>query len=663
MPLLRCVVACLLALIVAAAASATAQAAGRCPEYLFIGVRGSGEPQESMGSVVQPEYDRLTGLLAGTGVDLGAANAQYMASGFVRQYEVLGRRFRFADYESAAYSSSVAGGTGAVLGLVKRCKTSRLILSGYSQGAHAIMLALPAIDKARVLAVTLFGNPMFHASGYPVSGDFAPDRNGLAALPVVDPYPDRLRGRFRDTCHAKDPVCQGFVRCHHLPLGGRFCLPDFDFDRHRYGDEDVAASAALIARLIREDQAAKGNDLPEPAPVSKGPVDVAIAMDTTGSMDDVIDSVAESVQGMADQLASTQSDHRLALVAYRDGPPDCDDDYQALTVQDFVADVATFKTAVESLEADGGCDTDESVFTGAMQALGLAWRAGATKVLVMVGDAPGHDVDPVTDLTAEDVVARAQALPAAIYGLDAGSAYDTFDALAEPTGGAVFDADDADQVPKAISEAIASQASAPFAGAGGGGAAPRRGAARAAQAEPDHSGPVGAPILLSAAASYSPLGRALRYGWDFDSDGTVDEWSDDPVVAHIWPADFSGEVTLHVVDSAGQSAVTRVRVLASGVPVAAPARPARPTARAKGRTVKVRWRTGSGGGAPEVWTLRGRRGAVLAVVAASDGRRQRATLRKVPKQRRLKLRVSAINPGGESAASKPSRAIRVARPR
>lgn len=65
---------------------------------------------------------------------------------------------------------------------------------------------------------------------------------------------------------------------------------------------------------------------------------------------------------------------------------------------------------------DGG-DTPESMYSGAMTALNLPWRPGVRKVII-IGDAPGKDPEPVTGFTLAAVQAKALAVdPAQIYAV------------------------------------------------------------------------------------------------------------------------------------------------------------------------------------------------------------------------------------------------------
>jgi hypothetical protein len=80
------------------------------------------------------------------------------------------------------------------------------------------------------------------------------------------------------------------------------------------------------------------------------------------------------------------------------------------------------------------------------------------------------------------------------------------------------------------------------------------------------SGRTGRPVMLKAGGSFSPLGLRLSFGWDFDSNGFVDEKTSGSTVSHTWAAEYDGPVTVVVTDSAGahDSATARVMVTRDG---------------------------------------------------------------------------------------------------
>ena len=61
------------------------------------------------------------------------------------------------------------------------------------------------------------------------------------------------------------------------------------------------------------------------------------------------------------------------------------------------ADIASIRKGVERMQASGGGDTPEAVTDGLYDVARLDWRPRASRVVVWVGDAPPHGVDPRGD--------------------------------------------------------------------------------------------------------------------------------------------------------------------------------------------------------------------------------------------------------------------------
>lgn len=287
---------------------------------------------------------------------------------------------------------------------------------------------------------------------------------------------------------------------------------------------------------------------------------------------------------------------------------------------------------MNGLSADGGGDTPESIYTGIMTALGLDWRTGAHKEVIVIGDAGGHSPDPVTGYTEDDVVAKALALnPVVVNAIPASSAADaTFGPVAVRTGGA--DNATAGDTVSAIEHTIQAAETAPVAALGG-----------------PYDGDANRPIQLSAAASYSPLGRALTFGWDFNNDGIVDQTTNSPTVAHTFPGGYTGVVTVSVSDTAGQKALAQAQVQAAGTAPLAPSSPGTPVLTPGDAKVAVAWTPGRGGGAPAVYELADGLGHPYAYIKPTAAKRQRANVPGVSNGLLIRLKVIAINGGGATA--------------
>ncbi|GAA5880222.1 hypothetical protein JCM3774_003664, partial [Rhodotorula dairenensis] len=86
---------------------------------------------------------------------------------------------------------------------------------------------------------------------------------------------------------------------------------------------------------------------------------------------------------------------RIGLVAYRDYPPQ-DNSYVTKSFP-FTSSVPTMKEQLKSLYASGGGDGPEAVTAGIKAALELDWRQNATKMCVLIADAPCHGIGEYGD--------------------------------------------------------------------------------------------------------------------------------------------------------------------------------------------------------------------------------------------------------------------------
>lgn len=118
------------------------------------------------------------------------------------------------------------------------------------------------------------------------------------------------------------------------------------------------------------------------------PVDVAIVLDTTGSMSAQINRLKDTLNAIHVQLTALPSnpDIRFALVAYRDRG-----DAYVTQVTSFTDDVSMFQRVLNGLDADGGGDTPEDLQSALEKAMKeLPWRDDAVRVGFIVADAIPH---------------------------------------------------------------------------------------------------------------------------------------------------------------------------------------------------------------------------------------------------------------------------------
>ncbi|KAL4238998.1 hypothetical protein ACF0H5_003702 [Mactra antiquata] len=118
-------------------------------------------------------------------------------------------------------------------------------------------------------------------------------------------------------------------------------------------------------------------------------LDLAFAMDCTGSMGSYIDSARDNIRKIVDEIvASEKSDVRLALVEYRDHPPQ--DSSFVTNVHDFTGSAKQMRQWLGECSANGGGDCPEAVADALHDVLKLSWRGEATKICVCISDAPPH---------------------------------------------------------------------------------------------------------------------------------------------------------------------------------------------------------------------------------------------------------------------------------
>jgi len=181
-----------------------------------------------------------------------------------------------------------------------------------------------------------------------------------------------------------------------------------------------------------------------PARAAESPrIEVAFAMDATGSMGPYIAQARARIGQIAESLAqgNPKPDVRFALVAFRDKG-----DAYVTKPSPFTPRLERMKQYLNGTEADGGGDEPEAVLEALKSAMTeLGWtpkRDGAENVvrlLYLVGDAPAqHYADSPTEAW---LAAEARRRGIVIHSIACGTATSleaTFDGLARHTEGRFF---------------------------------------------------------------------------------------------------------------------------------------------------------------------------------------------------------------------------------
>jgi lysophospholipase L1-like esterase len=281
-------------------------------------------------------------------------------------------------------------------------------------------------------------------------------------------------------------------------------------------------------------------------------IDLAVVVDNTGSMRDTIDAVKLNINAIVSELASKSTNYRMSIVTYRDYPPD--GDYVSRVEAPFTDDLSQIRSAVDRMDADSGGDDPEAVYSGVMDAIREKWRTGVKKVIIVIGDAPPKDPEPVSGFTKASVAAAAIALdPASIWNIDESAMGEDMRAVVSATDGRTISSDQT-AVVAGINDIIKQTASRPSAWLAG-----------------PQVIKVRTSLTLDASGSYDASGPLVRYDWDFNGDGIYDTSTTAPTVAHTFNAPFDGQVAVRVTNVGGINAVanTLMRATDDGDTIAA----------------------------------------------------------------------------------------------
>lgn len=125
-----------------------------------------------------------------------------------------------------------------------------------------------------------------------------------------------------------------------------------------------------------------------------------LLQDCTGSQGSYISSATKNIEEICASIFASgklvhPEDLRIGLVAFRDHPPQ-DHTYVTKTAP-FTSDIKQVQRTLESLYASGGGDGPEAVTTALGEALAMDWRENASKMVVLIADAPPHGIGEYGD--------------------------------------------------------------------------------------------------------------------------------------------------------------------------------------------------------------------------------------------------------------------------
>ncbi|KAF8580113.1 elongation factor-2 kinase [Ramaria rubella] len=129
-------------------------------------------------------------------------------------------------------------------------------------------------------------------------------------------------------------------------------------------------------------------------------LDLVFIQDCTGSQGSYISSATKNIEEICASIFASgklvhQEDLRVGLVAFRDHPPQ-DHTYVTRTTP-FTSDIKKVHEVLKTLYASGGGDGPEAVTAALGEALAMNWRENASKMVVLIADAPPHGIGEYGD--------------------------------------------------------------------------------------------------------------------------------------------------------------------------------------------------------------------------------------------------------------------------
>ncbi|CAF3378834.1 unnamed protein product [Rotaria socialis] len=136
----------------------------------------------------------------------------------------------------------------------------------------------------------------------------------------------------------------------------------------------------------------KKPDRPALAKHDSSILDLVFTIDSTSSMAPYIQSAKNNICSIITEIvANEKSDIRLALIEYRDHPPQ--DATFVTRVHDLTSNIDEMTSWLEDCNAEGGGDLPEAVADALAAVLKLSWRPESTKICILISDAPPHGLD------------------------------------------------------------------------------------------------------------------------------------------------------------------------------------------------------------------------------------------------------------------------------
>ncbi|PFH53992.1 hypothetical protein AMATHDRAFT_73006 [Amanita thiersii Skay4041] len=164
-------------------------------------------------------------------------------------------------------------------------------------------------------------------------------------------------------------------------------------------DEDVVfeSTPSNISPIHQHHQS---HSYPNPHYEGRKMLDLVFVQDCTGSQGSYITSATKNIEQICSSIFESgrlqhPEDLRVGLVAFRDHPPQ--DHTYIVKNFGFSSDISKVHRDLSSLYASGGGDGPEAVTAALAEALNMDWRDEASKMVVLIADAPPHGIGEYGD--------------------------------------------------------------------------------------------------------------------------------------------------------------------------------------------------------------------------------------------------------------------------
>ncbi len=398
-----------------------------CPDLKIVFARGSGGERWTTDDYLEFK-NSIKNKLETTDLSYEFIDLDYPAVGVgVDNLEVtLGAYFGSGD--SYEFGESVNMGVKNLVSLVNNssCLNTKYILGGYSQGAMVVSKALENLKPEKLIYVATFGDPKIYlpegkglmpaaCRGEDLSDYrmYVPDCQAYKGLlGAYIPYePENLVGKVGTWCNKRDIFCSSkYNMNNHLA----YVSDELYFDASKVIFDKITKAFGIENHI-------------------SSPHDTAILIDSTGSMQSMIDKYKAEALRLAKETLDAGG--RVALYDYRD----LGDPYEPVKHCDFDdCTLEIFQAELGEIEVNNGGDTPESLLSASLHVMtDLEWKYGSTKSLVVLTDA--NFLSPDRDgVTFDEVVALSKRIdPVNFYIITNASYGDYYERLAEETDGKV----------------------------------------------------------------------------------------------------------------------------------------------------------------------------------------------------------------------------------